>query len=78
MGLKLDHHYSTILSIPEVGEKQKKRKETDWGRQCETPTLTLNLYVDFETFSLDFDFVLPLKQTYYKENQSEIPANGDS
>ena len=36
-----------------------------WGRQCETPTLTLNLYVDFETFSLD-------------KNQSEIPANGDS
>ena len=30
-GSKLDHHYSTILSIPVVGEKQKKRKKKKIG-----------------------------------------------
>ena len=27
----------------------QKKEEQAWGRQCQTPILTLNLYVDFET-----------------------------
>ena len=35
-----------------------------WGRQCETPTLTLNLYVDFETFTSTLTLLSSLKTNY--------------
>ena len=33
----------------EITAKNKNINKQAWGRQCETPTFTLNLYVDFET-----------------------------
>ena len=36
--------------VETIRKHHEKIMRQAWGRQCETPTFTLNLYVDFETF----------------------------